>query len=210
MELYRIVDNQYQEDKTDTGKSRRQWDRQSQELNFQVAHNKSSSSTLSRAQPTEGRFGKIAIPQLRSSSVEKKYRISHACASCQESKMKCDGARPYCRRCMTYGAQCFYRPRKHQKMKEWEILVHFVVFNFLTIVYRDLSKLSAELNDYRETLQVLCSHVDDKNLELIENVLAKYSSAWYFRIQVVLGCLSKVLGGSPFFLRIYDSSFYLL
>lgn len=64
-------------------------------------------------------------------------------------------------------------------MKEsWgKTLPYALVFPFLTVLSRDLNKLSEELNDYKYTLQVLHSRVDEDDLELIKNVLAKHSSA---------------------------------
>lgn len=121
MDIFQIVESPSQESTLDRVSQGKRDDRLPREPSFQAARHKSPSAILASVRPTESKFGKIAIPQLRNALEEKRCRIFHACKSCQEYKMKCDGAQPYCKRCVTSGKQCSYRPRKHQRMKEWEI-----------------------------------------------------------------------------------------
>ncbi|KAI9595294.1 nuclear protein, partial [Syncephalis fuscata] len=46
-----------------------------------------------------------------------KKRLAQACDNCRRRKVKCDGVRPSCNKCIQLRIQCAYQPR-NQKRKQ--------------------------------------------------------------------------------------------
>ncbi|PSN62765.1 hypothetical protein BS50DRAFT_128707 [Corynespora cassiicola Philippines] len=44
-------------------------------------------------------------------------RVNRACVYCRAQKVKCDGARPKCTRCIANEAGCVYAPSRKEKLK---------------------------------------------------------------------------------------------
>ncbi|KAL2824801.1 fungal-specific transcription factor domain-containing protein [Aspergillus cavernicola] len=51
---------------------------------------------------------KIAIPRATAVKTSQRRRSARACEPCRQRKVKCDGARPECRKCLEHGLGCSY------------------------------------------------------------------------------------------------------
>ncbi|KAL6233679.1 hypothetical protein BDW75DRAFT_251898 [Aspergillus navahoensis] len=98
---------------------------------------------------------KVAIPRsVSSTAVPTRGRVSRACESCREQKVKCSGQRPSCQRCQESGIQCSYGDRKREKLA------------------RRLSDLTARVESFETLLQNIYPNLDSLSAQYVEQILS--------------------------------------
>ncbi|KAL4980858.1 fungal-specific transcription factor domain-containing protein [Aspergillus desertorum] len=105
--------------------------------------------------PEHSLNSKVAIPRSISSTVvPTRGRVSRACESCREQKVKCSGQRPSCQRCQESGIQCSYGDRKREKLA------------------RQLSDLTARVESFETLLQSIYPNLDSLCAQYVEQILS--------------------------------------
>ncbi|KAL2815083.1 fungal-specific transcription factor domain-containing protein [Aspergillus cavernicola] len=98
---------------------------------------------------------KIAIPRsANSNAIPNRGRVSRACETCRDQKVKCTGQRPACQRCQELGIQCSYGDRKREKLA------------------RRLSGLSARVQSFETLLQNIYPNLDSMSAQCVEQILS--------------------------------------
>ncbi|KAL3467401.1 fungal-specific transcription factor domain-containing protein [Aspergillus heterothallicus] len=121
--------------------------------NTEIAANPSTAPAQERPMNS-----KVAIPRSASSNtVPNRGRVSRACESCRDQKVKCSGQRPTCQRCQESGTQCSYGDRKREKMA------------------RRLSDLSARVQTFETLLQNIYPNLDSLSAQYVEQMLSDQS-----------------------------------
>ncbi|KAJ5934353.1 hypothetical protein N7466_003900 [Penicillium verhagenii] len=128
----------------------------------------------SRSTPTLTKSGssqassKVAIPR-QSNGYTPRYnrRVPRACESCRQRKTKCSGDTPVCRQCRELRAPCQYPVGWRDKMKKCER-------PYPPSDYREIERLSAQLQDYENFLDDLRASADSRTADWVISLMEKY------------------------------------
>ncbi|KAJ5964763.1 uncharacterized protein N7479_004639 [Penicillium vulpinum] len=102
---------------------------------------------------------KVAIPRQRSIVVPtSNKRVSRACESCHQRKIKCNGQTPTCRQCEETKATCTYPLKSREKTTQ------------------QIGSLHERVQDYETLLKEIENQVDGQAAKRIKDLLQKYNS----------------------------------
>ncbi|KAL4878300.1 hypothetical protein BJY04DRAFT_113907 [Aspergillus karnatakaensis] len=123
-----------------------------------VPHNASQQVSFRQPQAHEqaqDRGNKVAIPRATAvkASAERR-RSARACESCRQRKVKCDGARPICRKCREHGLECSYIDIKRIRDQ------------------KQLGSLSSKVDRYERLMRQMENDVDPMTARRIRKALA--------------------------------------
>src|SRR4051794_24715218 len=66
----------------------------------------------SQPQWTADALDSAAIPPVSKKPTSSRSKLRTSCDTCQQSKVKCNQAKPCCHRCLQHGIDCVYSPVK--------------------------------------------------------------------------------------------------
>ncbi|KKZ61555.1 hypothetical protein EMCG_03874 [[Emmonsia] crescens] len=115
--------------------------------------------------PGQAPAKKIAIPRLKikpgsdSSFLgsANRQRVTQACGPCRQRKSKCTGDKSACRQCLELNISCYYPYGKRERAEKY------------------LEHLSNKIQDYEGLLRDLSLRANDRDTQLIRNILEKHS-----------------------------------
>ncbi|KAJ5607199.1 hypothetical protein N7537_003818 [Penicillium hordei] len=133
-------------------------DRPPSTLKSLSAVSEASSDPLTESFVPQPLIEKIAIPRGSNSGLwTSNGRVSRACDTCREQKVKCSGHRPACQRCREGDFTCVYTDRKREREVKFSgpVSQKYLMHEWLIPIFRQSADLMSQVRMYEDLLRNL-------------------------------------------------------